>query len=145
MKTRALYKYIDENGTQHTSIVWFGSAGRTAIGFDISKWDIGKWDDTSSAHIRKAENFSEQQQSVADNLTQRLSIVKGELWYNINYGQPIFEKTKSKAAFDAFILTVVKQHPDVNSIISFNSQIVNKKYTCNIQIESIYGQITLNL
>lgn len=145
MKTRALYKYIDENGVQHTNVVWFGFAGRTIVGFDISEWDIGKWDDTSSMYIRKAENFSEQQQSVVDNLTQRLSIVKGELWYNINYGQPIFEKTKSKTAFDTFILTVVKQHPDVNSIISFNSQIIDKKYTCNIQIESIYGQIILNL
>jgi len=145
MKTRALYKYIDDNGIQHTNVVWFGSAGRTIVGFDISEWDNARWDDASSMHIRKAESFSERQQSVTDNLTQRLSIVKGELWYNINYGQPIFEKTKSKTAFDAFILTVVKQHPDVNSIISFNSQIIDKKYTCNIQIESIYGQITLNL
>lgn len=147
MRTRALYTYIDEQGIKRTNVVWFGASGRKIIGFDKVNWDIAVWDDATGKTIfaNKDTSFSSGKQGVVDNLTQRLSIIKNELWYNISYGLPLFDKNHSKTAFDAFILTVVNQHPEVNNIIEFSSKVVNHKYSCHIQIQSVYGLIDINM
>lgn len=149
MRTRQLYTYIDEQGIKRTNVVWFGASGRRLIGFGNFSWDNAKWDSDKGGNTiwanDKHDNFSTNQQSVADNLTQRLSIIKNELWYNISYGLPIFDKTRSKTAFDSFVLTVVNQHPDVNNIVSFKSEVINHKYSCYIEIMSIYGQVNIKL
>ena len=112
----------------NNNIVWFGSYGKNQDGTAI-----------------KADNFSTEQQNVADSLTQRLSVLKGELWYKVSYGIPLFEKIKSKAYIDSYVATVVKQHPEVVSIIKFSSELVNKHYIAEIEILSSYGSIKLNI
>lgn len=145
MKTRALHTYIDELGNKHTNVVWFGSTNeRIFDGWDTSEWDVALFDNDKSTS-KLADNFSEKQQSVIDGLTQRLSIIKSELWYAVNYGMPIFEKNRSKVEFDAWILKTINSHPDVNSILSFSSYVENKQYHCKVQILSTYGQIDINL
>ena len=125
-------KIIDGN------IVWFGSIGKNEDGTSKSVYDTSK-------QIRDSSfNFSEQQQAVADSLTQRLSILKRELWYRINYGLSLFEKN-SKALIDSEISSIIMSHPDVSKISSFSSYMIDKKYTLNVQIVSIYGEITLNI
>lgn len=154
MKTRALYQYTDEAGNKQTNIVWFGVARRLVRGFDVSAFDLFRFDEQQSSSIfyKQTEDehnakvsFSEKQQSVCDSLTQRLHVIKGELWYNVSYGLPLMDKNRKKIDFDTFVLTTITNHPDVQSVISFTSQIVNRKYTCNVQIQSVYGQIDISI
>ena len=119
---------------QNGKVVWFGSTGKNEDG-------TAKFYNTNNIH----DNFSDKQQSVVDSLTQRLSVLKKELWYDYNYGMPLLEKQKSKLSLDSFIGTTILSHPDVRSIISFNSKVVNKKYMCDIKILSTFGEININL
>lgn len=93
----------------------------------------------------KHDNYSDKQQGVVDSLTQRLSVIRRELWYDVNYGLPLLDKQKSKVAIDAFIGKTVLAHPDVDSIQDFDSKIINKVYTCSMKIITKYGEIILNV
>lgn len=86
-------------------------------------------------------SFSEAQQSVVDSLTQRLSVIKTELWYDISYGLPLFDKVKNKIAMDGAVASIVTSHPDVISMSSFESAIVNRKYSCKFQAVTKYGNV----
>ena len=123
MRTRAI-----QNGT----IVWFGSTGKNPDG-------------TAKFYDDKKNSYSSQQHAVADSLRQRLSVIKSELWYRVSYGLPLYEKTKSKALMDATVLEIVNSHPDVVTVLEFKSQIIDKTYTCKLEIQSIYGNVTLSI
>lgn len=117
-------------------VVWFNS-----LGLDQSKPTTNKEGQTIYPAI-KADNFSDTQQAVADSLTQRLSVLKKELWYKMQYGLPLFDKIKSKVFMDSEITSIILSHPDVRRIEKFNSTIVNKKYTFTCQIVSKYGEMS---
>ena len=133
MKCRRLKIYEDETG-QHTELVWFGSYGKNQDGSSKFYSDVNKHD-----------NFADKQEGVKDSLIQRLSIIRRELWYNTLYGLPIANKEKSKLTIDAEISKIVMSHPDVVRIITFNSNIINKKYNCYMEILSTFGELTLNI
>lgn len=148
MRTRSLYRHRDSLGNEHIDVVWFGTIGKQAVGFDNQLWDVATWDDTPGEALFLHEDrssFSEKQQSVVDSLTQRLSIIRGELWYAMSYGLPLFEKNRSKLEFDAFIIKTITEHPDVDSIISFKSDVKGSNYACEVKIQSKYGPIVINL
>lgn len=91
------------------------------------------------------DNFSSEQEGIKDSLTQKISVLKKELWYNINYGMPIANKERSKLAVDSFIATCVESHPDVIRIENFSSKIVNRQYSCYMTIVSKYGDLKLEV
>ena len=93
----------------------------------------------------KHDNYADKQQAVADSLTQRLSVIKSELWYNVYYGLPLLDKLQTKFPLDAFVTKTVQEHPDVVSIKSFTSKVVDHHYTCVMTIQSKYGEIQLNI
>ena len=128
MRTRLLH--TDDNNKK--TVVWFGSYGI---------------DSNGKAKFENAEkaSYGTRQRGVADSLTQRLSIIRGELWYSISYGLPLFDKNRSKLEFDSFILQTIDSHPDVKSVISFESSIIGTTYKCNVKIQSKYGEIEINL
>ncbi len=125
MRCRRIYK---------GNVVWFGSYGKNN-------------DDTARffAAGNKHDNYSDNQEAVADSLTQRLSVIQKELWYATSYGLPLFEKTRSKATVDATVADIIMQHPDVVSILSFSSEVVNHKYSCSVSIQSTFGVVDVNL
>lgn len=130
MKTRRVK--VDTQGNKH--IVWFGSYG-------INDNGTAKFYNATNKH----DNYSAKQQSVVDSLIQRLSVIKGELWYKVNEGVPLFDKYRSKGIVDAELLSIVMRHPEVVSIVEFSSKIDKTFYSCNIKILSIYGEIEVNL
>lgn len=91
------------------------------------------------------DNFSSEQEGIKDSLTQKISVLKKELWYNIGYGMPVANRERSKLAVDSFIATVVESHPDVIRIENFSSKIVNKQYSCYMTIVSKYGNLKLEV
>lgn len=94
---------------------------------------------------KKAPNYSNEQDAVVNALTQKLSVIKGELWYKMSYGLPLFEKNKSQLLFDSFVAEVISKEPDVISVLEFDSEVFNKIYNCNMKLMTKYGEITLSI
>lgn len=101
--------------------------------------------DVFATEGKQADSFVYQQEGVAADLTQRLSVLKNELWYQINYGLPLLDKIKSKAVIDASVLDIITSHPNVVRVSKFESQVLNRKYSCKTTIVSEFGPVQLNL
>lgn len=88
----------------------------------------------------KADNYVGEQHGVAVSLIQRLSIIKGELWYKASYGLPLLDKIKNKGIYDSIIINIINSHPDVENIVYYNSKIENHSYIFNFIVRTIYGE-----
>lgn len=122
-----------ENGM----IVWFGVK------------DVVKTDDSIKTIFYNKDNihdnYASEAEGVANSLRQRLSVLKNELWYDYENGMPLFDKVRSKATIDAYIIQKVLKHPDVINIEDFESIQEQHDYSCYIIINTIYGQIELGM
>ena len=133
MKVRRLMRVKNEDGSIDKHVVWFGSYGRNEDG-------TSKFFNPDNKH----DNFSEQQEYVADALTQKLNVLQGELWWNISYGLPLMQKINSKTALDASIVQIIANQPEIRDILVFESSLTLHKYSAHIEVDSIYGPISLN-
>lgn len=154
------------------NIVWFGSSGITyepiAFGFTCSDDKICgnpyKYKDinmnvitvvnTETRYEKRAvfynknnkhDNYASEKEAVRDSLTQRLSVIKNELWYDFNYGIPLIDKVKDKAIIDAYLIREISRHPDVSMIIGFESEIEKHEYSCYFVVNTVYGEIGLEV
>lgn len=84
-------------------------------------------------------NYVSDTDAIVASLTQRLSVLKGELWYQVNYGLPLTDKIRSTKIFDAVICDIITSHPGVTGIVKFSSNIENHTYRFNAEILTIYG------
>ena len=91
---------------------------------------------------RNEPNYAFKQEAVVMSLTQRLSIIKGELKHYMNVGFPLFDRKPSKAVFDSYTIRTILNHPDVIDLIEFKSAIENRVYVCNFTINTSYGNIS---
>lgn len=82
----------------------------------------------------EAENYSEKQHGVRDSLIQRLSVIKGELWYKASYGLPLMEKIRNKGIYDSIIINIITTHPDIVNLSYFYSEIVKSYVTSSGEI-----------
>lgn len=87
----------------------------------------------------EGNNYVSDTDAVVASLTQRLSVLKGELWYQVNYGLPLTDKIRSTKIFDAVICDIITSHPGVTGIVNFSSSIENHTYRFNAEILTIYG------
>lgn len=112
-------------------IVWFGSQGLAPVD-----------PENPEAPLKKisADNYSIEQEGVAHSLIQRLSVIRGELWYQINYGLPLFEKIKNKGILDSLIMGTITDHPEVRSVGDFSSVVEKSKYSISVKIDTIYNE-----
>jgi len=90
--------------------------------------------------VKADENYAVQQENVACSLIQRLSVIKGELWYLINYGLPILDKVRNRQIMDSVIINIILNHPEVKNIIYFTSEIKDHVYIYSSRISTIYNQ-----
>lgn len=107
----------------------------------LNEYSLAKFYNDDNIH----DNFSQKQEAVKDSLTQKLSVIEKELWYQVNYGMPILNKLKSKLSIDAFVSQVITNHPDVISIEKFESKVENKKYICSITVMTDFGELKLTI
>lgn len=110
------------------NVVYFGSYGKNEDGTAM-----------------KADNFSSNNQAVADSLTQRLSVIKSELWYAVDYGVPLLDKLRSKLQVDFVVADMIERHPDVVNIEEFISEVVDHKYTCHVKVNTTYGLVDIQI
>ena len=85
-------------------------------------------------------NYSIKQRGVADNLIQWLSVLKNELWWQINYGLPILEKHKNKSIIDSVIINIVLSNRDVKNIIRFESKVENHIYKFSMIVDTVFDE-----
>lgn len=117
----------------NNTYVFFNSCGKDENGHAIRYRD----DNNSS--------FAENEEGVVQSLSQRLSIIKEELWYNTRYGIPLFDKMKSKVEADIAVASMIELHPDVKNIDDFTSQIIGKRYSCNVIINTKEGPLSIQI
>ena len=128
------------NGVNYTGLLSPGSkingilySGSESVGiFTLTQSDI-------------VNNYSENTDAVVDSLIQRLSVIKGELWYQVNFGMPLTEKLRGTTVLDMTIMDIITSHPGVAQLDSFTSAVKNHTYTFSGIIRSIYGtQLTIS-
>ena len=124
---------IKRGGASNT-VVWFGSYGKAADGSSL-------FFNENDIH----DNFADRQEGVADSLTQRLSVIEGELWYNVSFGLPLMEKIDSKIAIDAAVSQIVLSHPDVVDITEFESSKSATQYRAKMKISTNFGELSLEI
>lgn len=128
MKIRAMHKYVNDDNVQTSRIVWFNSYGKDANGNKLP-----------------ANSFLSNADYIANDLLQKLSVIKSELWYDVNFGIPLLDKPLSKQAIDTAVLSIITKHSAILAILNFQSTIVANVYTANITMSSIYGDISINI
>ena len=116
----------------NNTYVFFNSCGKDENGNSIKYSEDGV-------------SFAKDEEGVAQSLTQRLSIIRSELWYNVLYGIPLFDKMKTKIEADIAVATMIEMHPDVKNIDDFTSQIINRKYSCNVTVNTKEGTLNIQL
>lgn len=117
---------------KNNKLVWFNSCGKDDNGKAI------KYSSTGTS-------FAKDKEAVATSLTQRLSALQNELWYDVEHGLPLLNKVKAKVEIDIAIATIVENHPDVVNIESFTSSVENKQYYCDLVINTEIGQLNLQI
>lgn len=85
------------------------------------------------------DNYSSDSQAVADSLTQRLSVIKGELWYQVNYGLPLTEKQRGTNVLDLVIGDIISSHPGVASLDSYTSKVNGHTYSYECKITTVFA------
>ena len=143
MKCRNYVDSNDDMGKKTKTIVWFNSAGITTLYCSNNVLCSDRMTVRESNANKKYDNYVEKQNAITCSLNQKLSIIKGELWTDINYGIPLFDKYRSKAIMDAYVLQKLNQHSQVKKIISFNSKLVEHAYSCTTVLLTNYGELRL--
>lgn len=127
---------MTETSTDHYDITDGTNSGTIEVQHNVAEF----YDEAD-----KHNNYSTGLEAVRNCLIQRLSIIKGELWYNMSFGQPLLDKNKHKDTFDAHIVAVVLQHPDVKEIKQFDSKLEGHSYYCKLNIMTKYGDVIVNI
>lgn len=149
--------------TGKKAVVWFGSCGKDANGHAVF-YNNGKphvsyvepnpdTDDQEKytselknqneilSKTNRHDNYAMNQESVSQSLNQRLSVIRGELWYAINLGFPMSRSNLTKNIVDSYIINVISQHEDVMKILSFTSFVNKNNYVANVEILTRYGSV----
>lgn len=111
------------------------------IRFKISSKNKMNWYNENDKH----DNYAKEQEGVATSLTQRLSVLKNELWYNINEGLPLIDKYRNKNILDSYVASTILKHPDVINISEFTSSLNKNSYSCKVVVNTIYGNVDLTI
>ena len=127
------------NGDRYYMIFDEGSAINGKIYAEISGSlgsPIGEFAYTN----KPVKNYSEGAEGVADSLTQRLSVIKGELWYQVNFGLPLLNNYVSPTIFDMVIQDIIVSHPGVVGLTGFTSRKNGHTYTFSGVIQTVFGE-----
>lgn len=127
----ATYYYrLDDNSAIN------GTFGSGSTSFTTS---LGKCTLTTKQNL---PNYVEDTDSVVVSLIQRLSVIKGELWWQVNYGMPLTDKVRGTTLYDMVVTDIITSHPGVTSIQSYSSNLVGHTYTYTCTIKTVFGDTT---
>jgi len=163
-----LFQEVDENDTVINNLVEGDVVGSvdTDIAFTMSATNyilltlsgLGvsnyinelelKYRQRSGSKIPADNYIIDNQEMVGKSLTQRLAVIKGELYYNLNYGLPLLDKIRDKAIIDIEIINIINKHPAVVKINSFSSSVIkenkntkeNNVYQFTVDVLTVYNK-----
>lgn len=107
---------------------------------DFAPVDIGEYNNTNHPAV---PNYVSGTDAVIASLTQRLSVIKGELWYQVNYGLPLTEKQRGTNVLDLVIGDIISSHPGVASLDSYTSKVNGHTYFYECKITSVFGDTAI--
>ena len=81
-------------------------------------------------------------EALRQNIIARCSVIKGELPYNITLGIPL---GGNKEELDFAILDLILNTEGVQSAYIVDSKIINRQYVCELSIQSIFGNMQINI
>lgn len=122
------------NDDNKKRVVWFGSYGKNEDG-------TAKFFNSAN----KQDNFASDVEFIENALTQKLSVIRKELWYDYQYGMPLTEKNSTKVMIDAFVMETVQSHEGVLDILEFTSRVIKNDYFCDILFNTEYGSVRISL
>ena len=132
--THLRLQFLEDNDISNNS-------STLVIRFKISSKNKMNWYNENDKH----DNYAEKQEGVATSLTQRLSVLKNELWYNVNEGLPLIDKYRNKNIIDSYVASTILKHPDVINISEFTSLLNKNSYSCKVVVNTIYGNVDLTI
>lgn len=94
---------------------------------------------TPAGTFANASNYAENSDAVVASLIQRLSVIQGELWYQVGYGIPLMNNITRGALFDSVIADIITSHPGVTEITEFTSKIIGRTYYYDCKIRTIFN------
>ena len=143
------------------NIVWFGSYGKDKDGHALfynggkahKEYDEDNMpldpsvanDNNRKAVIRylskidRHDNYAKDLDAVAQSLQQNLSVIRGELWYNVDFGMPLTSSNLSKGILDSYVVDAILDNLYVYSIATFDSLVSNHHYKATFEANTIYG------
>lgn len=103
-------------------------------------------------HLKQsAIAYSNDADAVVQYLSQHLSIMKNELWYNYLYGLPLLQKDVTKAIIDSEAISIIYSDPDVIELISYDSEVVydatisGYEYSASFKLQTKYGDVFVTI
>ena len=109
MKTRNIQIEKNANGTvRRHNVVWFGSYGKNIDG-------------TAKFVKPDKSSYVENDEATYASLLQRLHLIKGELWWNIDFGIPLTDKHRNKSVIDFTVTDIILTTKGVTNIKSYTS------------------------
>ena len=94
--------------------------------------------------INRHDNYSSKQVAVADSLNQKLSLLQGELWWQVNKGWPLMSKS-NKLIYDTYLVDTISNHSKVVSITEFQSKSENRHYSAYVKVLTVYGNAEITI
>ena len=129
--------YLIKNGTMYiaSNIGVYSRLCRSK--FIDAEGNIVTDQETSSTYAKDAE-------AVRQYLLQHLAVIKHELWYNYEYGLPLFQKGLTKAMIDAEVVSIIYQCPQIESILDYTSYVDdNNQYHLSFSLLTKYGKLDM--
>ena len=147
MKTRKVIEWTDDSRKSHRDIVWFGSYGLNDDGTAKKAYDENEYDSNARGNRTSTIdiNYDEDLYAIVETLRQKLSVLKGELWNHVDFGIPLFDKSKSKGVIDSYIIRTILKTKGVREITSFSSNRSSYAYTCSFIAKTIYGNAEISI
>lgn len=146
MRCRQSVLFTGLDGQKHYQIIWFNRIIGISENFAVDE-DVYCSEDllVHDSEYIPSQNYVDGQSAVASSLIQRLSVLKGELWYSVNSGLPLTDKIVSKGIIDAYVSSTILEHPDVKQIKSFTSNVKNHQYECTFTVLTTFGDLIVSV
>lgn len=119
------------------------SSGDTVQTFYSSGNDVVV-DEVWPCNRQIAQNYVVQQEYVKCALIQKLSIVKGELWFNQSFGLPLIDKAKTKSLFDVAVSKILANQKGILEVKSFKSIKEKFTYKTDLKLLTSFGELEMS-
>lgn len=123
---------LNRSQSGKSDVIWFGSYGKNPDG--------------TAKFVDDHESYSSEKQYVADAIQQKLSIIQGELFFDMQHGLPLLDKVKDKILIDVAMSSIILKNEHVLAIEKLDSKFLpTGEYKAEVQISTEFGLIDIEI